>query len=128
MDGTARFNVDALRLARRPAGTARSVPPRHSAGERFLKGPVPLAWLSRTSQLPGKALAVALAIWYVAGLERSGTVRLTTSTLREFNVGRKAAYRGLAALERAGLVQVERKRGRCPKVTITHWRTQANAS
>jgi hypothetical protein len=89
---------------------------------------VPLAWLSRASRLPGKALAVALAIWYVAGLERSGTVRLTTSTLREFNVGRKAAYRGLAALERAGLVQVERKRGRCPGVTITHRRTQAAAS
>jgi hypothetical protein len=36
----------------------------------------------------------------------------------EFGVGRFAAYRGLAALERAKLVHVERHRGRCPLVTI----------
>jgi hypothetical protein len=128
MDATTPFNIDALRLERTPASAIRCAAPHHAPGEHFLKGPVPLAWLNRASRLPGKALAVALAIWYVAGMEKSGTVRLTRSALMAFNVGRKAAYRALAALERAGLVQVERKRGSCTKVTITHRRTQATTS
>ncbi len=38
----------------------------------FLKGPIPLPWLTAASKLSGKApLAVALAIWFEAGRRRS---------------------------------------------------------
>jgi hypothetical protein len=92
--------------------------PRHAPGQPFLKGPIPLVWLSQAAGLPGKALAVALALWYAAGLTRGATVLLSRGVLRLFHVGRHAAGRALANLERSGLVAVERRRGRCPQVTL----------
>jgi hypothetical protein len=40
------------------------------------------------------------------------------SKAREFGVSRQATYRGLAAIEAAGLATVDRHVGRCPLVTI----------
>ena len=48
-------------------------PPRHRSGEKFLKGPIPWAWLQRAFLLPGKALHVALLLWREAGCRRSRT-------------------------------------------------------
>jgi hypothetical protein len=98
----------------------RAIPPlpHHAPGQRFLKGPIPLAWLSPAAGLPGKVLAVALALWYAAGLTRGATVLLSGRLLRLFHVGRHAAGRALANLDRAGLVAVDRGRGRCPRVTL----------
>ena len=66
----------------------------------------------------GRALHVALALWYLAGLENRNTVKPTWAVWRRFGVSPDASRRGLAALEAAGLVAVERHRGRCPLVTI----------
>jgi predicted ArsR family transcriptional regulator len=64
-------------------------------------------------------LAVALAVWFEAGLRKSNRVALSLSGLgAELGVRRDAARRGLAALEEAGLVGVERQAGRKPVVTI----------
>ena len=95
-----------------------STPPRHKKGEEFLKGPIPLPWLSAASRLPGKALAVALALWFRAGLTKSRTVKVGSQLLSRFNVGRKSVSRCLRAMEEVGLVDVERHPGRCPVVTI----------
>ena len=92
--------------------------PRHTPGQEFLRGPIPLAWLAQAAALRGKALAVALAIWFKAGATKCPTVRLGRALLVKVSVSRKAGYRGLAALESAGLVVVERHPGRCPVVTI----------
>lgn len=92
--------------------------PRHAPGQRFLKGPIPLAWLCRAAELPGKALVVALALWYTAGLTQKATVTLSRRLLGLFHVGRHAAGRALANLTRTGLVAVDRRRGRCPRVTL----------
>ncbi|HTB77318.1 MAG TPA: hypothetical protein VK762_28935 [Polyangiaceae bacterium] len=89
--------------------------PRHSAGERFLRGPIPWTWLLRAMSLPGRALHVGLHVWQLAGMRGSAVVALSLSRL---GVERTSASRGLAALERAGLVQVARGRGRKPIVTI----------
>ena len=76
-------------------------------------------WLARAAPLSGKALAVGLAIWFWAVLHRRRDHLSICGTLLErFGVRRHAGYRGLAALERAGLVKVERHRGRCPRVTL----------
>jgi DNA-binding MarR family transcriptional regulator len=62
---------------------------------------------------------VALALWHLSGLNRQAkTVTLTGKVLRELGVERHAGYRGLEALEAAGLVTVERHPGRRPVVTI----------
>ena len=85
-----------------------------------MRGPIPLTWLSKACPLPSKALAVAMALWFKAGVQRDmPTVVLSGSLLRKFGVtSRRVGYRGLAALEGAGLVEVERHIGRCPRVTI----------
>ena len=50
--------------------------------------------------------------------QRNRTVQIQYQHLRVLGVGRKATYRALEAMERAGLVSVDRKPGRCPVVTI----------
>ena len=92
--------------------------PRHKPGEKFLKGPIPWQWLTKAAQQSGRALHVGLALWFWAGIKRSGQVALSISRLSMLGVSRFAAYRGLAALERVGLVAVHRQRGRKPIVTI----------
>jgi DNA-binding transcriptional ArsR family regulator len=85
----------------------------------FLKGPIPLKWLSGAAGLGGKApLAVALALCFESGRKRSQVVTLTSAILRRFSVNRKAKYRGLEALEDAGLICVERRPKKNPIVTI----------
>jgi hypothetical protein len=93
-------------------------PPRHKVGEWFLRGPIPGAWLTRTTGLSFRALRVGLALWYLAGLTKSRKVKPTGSTWKRFNLSPDAGRRGLAALEHAGLVTVDRPPGRCPVVTI----------
>jgi hypothetical protein len=62
----------------------------------------------------------ALAIWHLAGLRsRKHDLRLTSQTLELFGIkDRSAKYRGLAALEKAGLISVQRETGKNPLVTI----------
>jgi DNA-binding transcriptional ArsR family regulator len=100
---------------RDPEAMRLSPVPRHGAGELFLKGPIPWAWLHRAICLPGRALHVALQLWFHAGIAGNGIVAINLSRL---SVDRSAASRGLAALEAAGLVRVQRKPGRKPLVTI----------
>ena len=59
-----------------------------------------------------------LAVWYLAGVEKSRPVKPTWDTWQRFGLSPDAGRRGLAALERAGLVAVDRHPGRCPVVTI----------
>jgi hypothetical protein len=118
-------DLDRLRLPATPVPTAPKLSgppvtpkPKRMTGE-FLKGPIPLPWLTAASKLAGKGpLAVALAVWFEAGRRKSQEVRLTTAILQRFNVNRKAKYRALRSLEKAGLVRVRRERRKNPVVTI----------
>ncbi len=85
----------------------------------FLRGPVPLWWLVRAAALPGKALAVGIALWYRKGVTDRDVVRPSWKLWDRFGVGRHAAYRALSNLEAAGLIAVERQVGKNPTVTIT---------
>lgn len=87
----------------------------------FLRGPIPLQWLTAVAKLSGKApLATALALWFEVGRRNSTEVTLTTANLKRFNVNRKAKYRALSSLEKAGLVVVKRESRKNPVVTILH--------
>ena len=111
-----------IRQMRITGGAVSSKPIQSSAAPKpkgaFVKGPLPLEWISAASALPGKALHVALALWYLSGLRRSKTVVLTQKKLNLFGVSRQAGYRALMALEKRGLVSVIRRAGCCPRVTI----------
>lgn len=85
---------------------------------KFLRGPVPLDWLQQAACLPGRALHVGVALWFLDGFEQAGTVQARPSVLREFGMDRHASYRALRQLENAGLVSVLRMRGAAPMVTL----------
>lgn len=106
---------EALAALRTRTATA---PPRHKPGEAFLKGPIPWSWIEQASRLPGKALAVALLLWRVAGCERKRTVRFRLSQTVPFGCHPDTARRGLVALESANLVSVRYIPGRCLEVTL----------
>ena len=88
---------------------------------RTVKGPIPGEWVSRAAKLPGRVLHVGLALWFLAGMEKCRTVKPTWRIWRRFSVSPDTGRRGLAELERAGLVSVDRHPGRCPLVTIREW-------
>jgi hypothetical protein len=87
---------------------------------QFLRGPIPMAWLEKAANLPGKGpLAVALAIRFESGRRGNApSVRLTNSLAARFGVSRKAKYAALLALEGAGLIKVDRSPKRTPTVSI----------
>lgn len=101
-----------------PVPVKRVGPPKHNKGEKFLKGPIPMNWIEKASQQSGHALHVGMALWHLSGLNKSAKVKLSGSVLRRMGVDRYAGYRGLQKLEEAGLVEVDRHKGRNPIVTI----------
>ena len=114
-------SIDPSRFAltgSRPSNSNHQGPPRHERGERFLKGPIPLNWLAKAARQPGKALHVAIAIWFLAGVTRSRNVVLSSNLMFSFGASRFSTYRGLKALEEAGLLKVIRHPGRGPRITI----------
>jgi hypothetical protein len=98
--------------------------PRKKVGGRFLRGPIPVPWLVSASGLPGKALHVGILIWYLSGLSKSKPVTLARQAVEQFSLARTTAWRGLRELERAGLVVVERRGMRAPRVSLLMPREQ----
>jgi DNA-binding transcriptional ArsR family regulator len=96
--------------------------PRHKKGEHFLKGPVPLIWLAQAARCGGKALHVAIILWYRAGLQKSATIKIPGWTAKRFGLDRHAKTRALKALEEAGLVSVTRRQGCSPQVTLLEYK------
>ena len=84
----------------------------------FLKGPIPISWVTRAMQLPGKAWHVGTVLWLWAGITRSTTVVLTRTRLRQCGMHPETARQRLIHLEQAGLVRVERQGKRSPRVTL----------
>jgi hypothetical protein len=77
-----------------------------------------VTWIAAAVGAGGKALAVGMALFYQHGMHPDAPVVLSRTLLAKFGVGRKAGYSGLAALEQAGLVSVERQPGKAARVTI----------
>lgn len=122
------LNKLTLPCALMPVFTDKKSLPRHKPGEKFLKGPIPWNWLTAAAKLSGKALHVAVVLWFTAGIKYSPTIALSGKVLKDMGVQRNAAYRGLAVLEEAGLVAVIRHRGRCPRVTINDFTANSEHS
>ena len=92
--------------------------PFHQRGREFVRGPIPLVWLHKAASLRGKALAVGIALWFKVGITKQREIKASNALWRKLGIHRKSAYRALAALERAGLVAVDRHAGRAPIVVI----------
>lgn len=84
----------------------------------FIKGPLPLDWMQAAARMPGRTLQVALVLWYLAGLKKTDTVRLSSEQMDAVGVSRDAKYEALQRLSAAGLVAVDQRPGRAPVVTL----------
>jgi DNA-binding transcriptional ArsR family regulator len=80
-------------------------------------------WLVRAAHLPGRTLHLAVVLHLLAVGQRTAKVELGNIATLEFGLDRSAKYRTLAWLEKAGLVRVERRRGRPPIVTLLQFNT-----
>jgi hypothetical protein len=85
---------------------------------RFLKGPIPWRELSTAACMPGKALAVFVAIHHRVALTGMATVTLPKALLMELGVSRDAKARALRDLEGRSLISVERASGRTAKIRL----------
>ncbi len=95
--------------------------------ELFLRGPIPLEWVSRAAILPGKTLNVAIALWLLHGMAKGKPFKLTRKALKCLNVGRDAASTALGRLEQAELVRVERRSGQSPMISLVTSITESGA-
>jgi len=86
--------------------------------EKFVRGPIPLWWITAANQLRGKAGSVALGLWFLKGVQGSNRIKLTSEVKQIAGCGRVAVSKGLAALEGAGLVKVHPLPGAYPEVEI----------
>ena len=89
--------------------------------EPFLKGPIPMAWLAKATELGGSSLAVGVCLWFQHGvLGGLGPIKITKAVRRRLGLSPDRVQRGLKQLEAAGLVAFDhRGRGHCPVVRIT---------
>ena len=89
---------------------------------RFIKGPLPLGWVAAATRAGHPlALPVLLALKHKADTRRQPWVKPPATVLRLFGVDKDGRSRAIAALERAGLVEVRRRKGRPPLVRLLPW-------
>ena len=84
----------------------------------FIRGPISLAWLCAACGLSANAIRVGMALQFRKGIDKGRPSILSRHLLARFHVSRRSGYRALDELEAAGLVTVDRQRGRAPRVTI----------
>lgn len=85
---------------------------RQKRREPFLRGPIPIRDIAAASRLPGQSLALLLAIHHRCALTGQALVTIPRRLLADLGLSRDAKARALHALEGAGLVRVERVKGR----------------
>ena len=77
-----------------------------------------MAWLNEAAKLPGKAINLGIAIWWLAGMSKTTAFKLTGKALDQLHVSRDAASSALKRLESQGLIRVQRAPGQRPTVEI----------
>jgi DNA-binding transcriptional ArsR family regulator len=87
--------------------------------ERFLKGPIPLRHLAKAAKLPGQSLSVYLAIHHQTALSKREQVTLPKHLLGQFGVSRDAKARAMNELSKAGLVVLNKQKGRSSRVSLS---------
>jgi len=86
---------------------------------RFLKGPIPLPEIAQAAQLPGRALALFLAIHHQTALTGKRVVTLPKTLLADLGIDKDSKSRGLKLLQSAGLVELEPVKGNAARVVLT---------
>ena len=90
---------------------------------KFVKGPLPMGWIGAAIRCgDSRALPALLALKAKADATRETWVKPPAAILQALGIERMARSRAIAALERAGLIRVQRRRGRPPLVSLVPWK------
>jgi hypothetical protein len=85
---------------------------------KYLAGPIDVVWLSEARKLGVTTLYVGLYLWFLGGLKKSNTFLVTNLMLAEWDVLPDAKTRALRKLANAGLIILESRGKRNPRVTL----------
>jgi DNA-binding transcriptional ArsR family regulator len=110
-----RLDQDGVKRSQGGTRRGRRAPPIRG---KFIAGPVDVLWVVQASRLGVKALLVGLALWHLKRLRQADTFTVSNLMLQEWGVQPDAKSRALRALERAGLIRVEKRGKRSPRVTL----------
>lgn len=86
---------------------------------RFLKGPIPLPEIAQAARLPGRSLALLLAIHHQTALTGKRVVTLPRALLTDLGIDKDSKSRGLKLLQAAGLVSATLASGKAARVELT---------
>jgi hypothetical protein len=116
------WDPSGLRLAPADAAGSELAPRRGrrapSVRGRFVAGPIDVAWLARARKLGVTALWVGLGLWHLKGLRRADTFIVSNLMMQSWEVSPDAKSRALRALEKAGLIAIEPRGKRSPRVSL----------
>jgi hypothetical protein len=95
---------------------------------QFIRGPLPLKWFQKASNISRTAGVVGLIIWGIAYQRKlwgydsqrrtSGHIKVTNQTCKKWGVCGNSKNTALRLMEKAGLIRLDLKRGRSPLVQI----------
>jgi hypothetical protein len=83
----------------------------------FLRGPVPLGWLARID-VAAHAAVLALTVKIMIDVTGEEPVVVPSAVWREWRLSKQQRKRALDALEAAGIVRVERGRGKAARIWL----------
>ena len=75
-------------------------------------------WLASAAQLPGKTLNVGLALWWLAGMSKTGVLKMSRQARANMSVSKDAERDGLRRLEQAGLIEITKRQGQSHSIRI----------
>ncbi len=87
----------------------------------YLGSKPPMEWLLNAAKIGKSAVTVGIALWFKHGLRRGQPlpIRVDAFLRRSMGLSNDQARRGIHALEKAGLLRIEKGgRGRCAEVTL----------
>ena len=109
------FDLDALRLA---PNQLRTIPPRKILKRREHFVLVPFGWLERLEGASGKVYSLALHLLYRHWRAKGQPFTLSNGALKMDGISRASKWRGLAELERRGLISIEHRDRKSPVITV----------
>jgi hypothetical protein len=111
------FDLKKLRMKPEPIA-GRQITPRKIAKRREHFIMVPFGWLERLNGARGGTILLALHLLYLNWKQKGRPFKLANGMLKIDGIGRTVKWRGLADLERRGLVSIERRKRKSPVITI----------
>ena len=93
----------------------------------FIKGPIPVAQVAAAvASGHAKAPLMLLALRFRTDTEQADWIKPPTLVLSDWQLSSSDRSRAIAALEKAGMLEVQRRKGRPPLVRLVPWKGPGN--